>query len=64
MTFHKLTQWQTILKGDQLTRASCHPSRHEQVKEHNFQENVMKSRRIQFNIFKGFNNQSDTYHDA
>jgi hypothetical protein len=42
MTFHRPTQWQRILKGDQLTRASCHPSMYEQVKEHNFQANVMK----------------------
>jgi hypothetical protein len=42
MTFHRPTQWKPILKGDQLTRAPCHPSRYEQVKEHNFQANVMK----------------------
>jgi hypothetical protein len=64
MTCHRPTQWQPILKGDQLTRASCHPSRYEQVKEHNFQANFMKCRRIQCYIFKCFNNQSDTYHDT
>jgi hypothetical protein len=42
MNFHRPTQWQPILKGDQLTRESHHPSRYEQVKEHNFKENVMK----------------------
>jgi hypothetical protein len=42
MTFHRPTQWQPILKGDQLTRAPCHPSKYDQVKEHNFQANVMK----------------------
>jgi hypothetical protein len=42
MTFHRSTQWKPILKGDQLTRASRHPSRYEQVKYHNFQENFMK----------------------
>jgi hypothetical protein len=35
-------KWQLILKGNQLTKTSCHPPRYEQVKEHNFQENVMK----------------------
>jgi hypothetical protein len=64
MTFHRPTQWQPILKGYQLTRAPCHPSRYEQVKEHNFQANIMKFRRIQCNIFKCFKNQSDTYHDT
>ena len=42
MTFHKPTQWQPILKGNQLTRAPCHPSRYEKGKEHNVQENIMK----------------------
>jgi hypothetical protein len=42
MEFHRPSQWKTILKGDQLTRESCHTSMYEQVKEHNFQENVMK----------------------
>jgi hypothetical protein len=42
MIFHRPTQCQPILKGDQFTRASCHPPRYEKVKEHNFQENDMK----------------------
>jgi hypothetical protein len=42
MTFHRPTQWQPILKGDQVTRVPCHPSKYEQGKEHNFQENLMK----------------------
>jgi hypothetical protein len=37
---------------------------YEQVKEHNFQANVMKQRRVQCNIFKCFENQSDIYHDT
>jgi hypothetical protein len=37
MIFHRPTQWKPILKGDQLTMTSCHPSMYEQVKEHNFQ---------------------------
>jgi len=64
MTFHRPTQWQLILKGNQLTRTLCHPPKYEQVKEHNFQANVMERRRIQCNIFECFKNQSDTYHDT
>lgn len=30
MNFHRSTQYQPILKGNQLTRAPCHPSRYEQ----------------------------------
>jgi hypothetical protein len=41
MTFHGPTQWHPILNGDQLTRARCHPSRYEQVKEHNIEANIM-----------------------
>jgi hypothetical protein len=32
MKFHRPSQWKLILKGDQLTRESCHPPRYEQVK--------------------------------
>ena len=57
-------QWQPILNGNQLTRELCHPYKFERGKEHNFQENIMKWRRIQYNIFNYFKNQSDTYHDT
>ena len=42
---------------------SPHP-RYDQVKEKKFQENIMKQRRLQCNIFKCFENESDTYHDT
>jgi hypothetical protein len=43
---------ETYPKGNQLTREPCHPPRFKQGKEHKFQENIVKSRNIQYNIFK------------
>jgi hypothetical protein len=54
----------TYPKGNQLTRAPCHPPRFKQGKEHKFQANILKSRKIQYNIFKCFKYQSDTYNDT
>jgi hypothetical protein len=51
-------------KGNQLTRAPCHPPKFKRGKEHKFQENILKSRNIKYNIFKFFKYQSDRYHDA
>jgi hypothetical protein len=42
MTLQRPTQQQPIRKGNQLTRALCHPPRFKQGKEHNFQEKIMK----------------------
>jgi hypothetical protein len=40
------------------------PLRFKQGKEHKFQANVLKSRKIHCNMFKCFKYQSDTYHDT
>jgi hypothetical protein len=47
MTFHRPTQWQLIPKGTNLLGHFVIPTRYGQVKGHNFQENVMKQKRIQ-----------------
>jgi hypothetical protein len=47
MIFHRPTQWQLIPKGTNLLGHSVIPPRYGQVKEHKFQANIMKQKRVQ-----------------
>ena len=47
MTFHRPIQWKLNPKGTNLLGHFVIPPRYGQVKEHNFQANIMKQKRIQ-----------------
>jgi hypothetical protein len=63
MAFQKSPRWQTETKDTGLLGHPVNPPRHGQVGKCKIQAFV-RNKRNQMHIFKGFDDQSDTYHDT
>jgi hypothetical protein len=63
MACHESPQWQLKTMGTSLLGHLVIPPRYGQVYRHKIQA-LVRNKKNQMHIFKGFEDQSDTYHDT